>query len=93
MCCAALVEFTEADEALADQALLGDVFLFMKEGILGCESFAQEEFYIRRLHSLITDFLALMPMKVRDGSEVSTTNVYTSEVDLYGCHVVVSACL
>uniref|UniRef100_A0A3Q3H1S5 Nucleoporin 205 n=1 Tax=Kryptolebias marmoratus TaxID=37003 RepID=A0A3Q3H1S5_KRYMA len=61
----ALVEFTEADEALADQALLGDVFLFMKEGILGCEGFAQEEFYIRRLHSLITDFLALMPMKVK----------------------------
>ncbi|XP_028263253.1 nuclear pore complex protein Nup205 isoform X3 [Parambassis ranga] len=61
----ALVEFTEADEALADQALLGDVFLFMKEGVLGCESFAQEEFYIRRLHSLITDFLALMPMKVK----------------------------
>lgn len=63
---AGLVEFTEADEALADQALLGDVFLFMKEGILGCEGFAQEEFYIRRLHSLITDFLALMPMKVGD---------------------------
>ncbi|XP_033824153.1 nuclear pore complex protein Nup205 isoform X1 [Periophthalmus magnuspinnatus] len=61
----ALVEFTEADEALADQALLGDVFLFMKEGMLGCESFTQEEFYIRRLHSLITDFLALMPMKVK----------------------------
>lgn len=67
VCCAALVEFTEADEALADQALLGDVFLFMKDGILGCESFAQEEFFIRRLHSLITDFLALMPMKVSDG--------------------------
>lgn len=65
---AALVEFTEADEALADQAILGDVFLFMKEGMLGCESFSQEEFYIRRLHSLITDFLALMPMKVRDAT-------------------------
>ncbi|XP_056137198.1 nuclear pore complex protein Nup205 [Lampris incognitus] len=61
----ALVEFTEADEALADQAILGDVFLFMKEGMLGCEGFTQEEFYIRRLHSLITDFLALMPMKVK----------------------------
>lgn len=61
----ALVEFTEADEALADQALLGDVFLFMKEGMLGCESCAQEEFYIRRFHSLITDFLALMPVKVK----------------------------
>ncbi|XP_077452435.1 nuclear pore complex protein Nup205 isoform X1 [Stigmatopora argus] len=62
---AALVEFTEADEVLADQAVLGDVFLFMKEGILDCESCLQEEFYIRRLHSLITDFLALMPMKVK----------------------------
>ncbi|KAM6946237.1 nuclear pore complex protein Nup205 [Aplochiton taeniatus] len=62
---AALVEFTEADEALTDQALLGDVFLFIKEGMLGCEGFAQEEFYTRRLHSLISDFLALMPMKVK----------------------------
>ncbi|KTG35597.1 hypothetical protein cypCar_00008795, partial [Cyprinus carpio] len=61
---AALVEFTEADEALADQALLGGVFLFLTEGILGSDGFSQEEFYTRRLHSLITDFLALMPMKV-----------------------------
>lgn len=73
---AALVEYTEADEALADQALLGDVFLFMKEGMLGCESFAQEEFYIRRLHSLITDFLALMPMKVKY-TTMSTFQIYT----------------
>ncbi|KAJ8002888.1 hypothetical protein DPEC_G00163630 [Dallia pectoralis] len=61
----ALVEFTETDEALADQALLGSVFLFMTEGILGCEGFTHDEFYTRRLHSLITDFLALMPMKVK----------------------------
>lgn len=60
----ALMEFTEADEALADQALLGGVFLFLTEGILGSDSFSQEEFYTRRLHSLVTDFLALMPMKV-----------------------------
>ncbi|CAM4580827.1 unnamed protein product [Leuciscus chuanchicus] len=62
---AALVEYTEADEALADQALLGGVFLFLTEGILGSDGFSQEEFYTRRLHSLITDFLALMPMKVK----------------------------
>lgn len=64
----ALAEFTEADEALADQALLGGVFLFMTEGMLGCEGFAHDEFYTRRLHSLITDFLALMPMKVRNAT-------------------------
>lgn len=79
VCCAALHEFTEVDENLADQALLGDVFLFMKEGILGCESFAQEEFFIRRLHSLITDFLALMPMKVSDG----LYNVFTKVKDVF----------
>ncbi|XP_066540333.1 nuclear pore complex protein Nup205 [Hoplias malabaricus] len=62
---AALVEFTEADEALADQALLEGVFLFLTEGVLGSEGFHQEEFYTRRLHALITDFLALMPMKVK----------------------------
>ncbi|XP_067276306.1 nuclear pore complex protein Nup205 isoform X1 [Pseudorasbora parva] len=62
---AALVEYTEADEALADQALLGGVFLFLTEGILGSDGFSQEEFYTRRLHSMITDFLALMPMKVK----------------------------
>lgn len=75
VCCLALVEFTEADEALADQALLGDVFLFMREGMLGCDGFGQEEFYIRRLHSLITDFLALMPMKVRDVRGVHCHNL------------------
>uniref|UniRef100_A0A4W5RL30 Nucleoporin 205 n=1 Tax=Hucho hucho TaxID=62062 RepID=A0A4W5RL30_9TELE len=64
----ALAEFTEADEALADQALLGGVFLFMTEGMLGCEGFTHDEFYTRRLHSLITDFLALMPMKVSNAT-------------------------
>lgn len=68
VCSPALVEFTEADEALADQALLGGVFLFFTEGILGSEGFHQEEFYTRRLHALITDFLALMPMKVGNTS-------------------------
>lgn len=38
--------------------------------MLGCEGFTQEEFYIRRLHSLITDFLALMPMKVMHAQSV-----------------------
>lgn len=79
----ALVEFTEADEALADQALLGDVFFFMKEGILGCNACAQEEFYVRRLHSLITDFLALMPMKVRCSSSDSCNSVYSLNNTFY----------
>lgn len=41
------------------------VFLFLTESVVVSENFYQEEFYIRRIHNLITDFLALMPMKVK----------------------------
>ncbi|MGH0127994.1 UNVERIFIED_CONTAM: hypothetical protein FKN15_028574 [Acipenser sinensis] len=61
----ALVEFTEGDEALADAAITHNAFLFLTEAMLGSEGFGQEEFYTRRIHSLLTDFLALMPMKVK----------------------------
>lgn len=71
----ALVEFTEADEALADQAVLGGVFLFLTEGVLASEGICQEEFYTRRLHALITDFLALMPMKVCTGMKDFASSV------------------
>jgi hypothetical protein len=60
----ALAEFTEADEAMAELAVADNVFLFLTESVVVSESFYQEEFYIRRTHNLITDFLALMPMKV-----------------------------
>uniref|UniRef100_A0A2K6E703 Nucleoporin 205 n=1 Tax=Macaca nemestrina TaxID=9545 RepID=A0A2K6E703_MACNE len=61
----ALAEFTEADEAMAELAIADNVFLFLTESVVVSEYFYQEEFYIRRVHNLITDFLALMPMKVK----------------------------
>ncbi|XP_069084056.1 nuclear pore complex protein Nup205 [Pleurodeles waltl] len=61
----ALAEFTEADETMVEYAIRGNSFLFLTDSVVGSESFFQEEFYIRRIHSLITDFLALMPMKVK----------------------------
>ncbi|EPY80049.1 nuclear pore complex protein Nup205-like protein [Camelus ferus] len=60
-----LAEFTEADEAMAELAIADNVFLFLTESVVVSENFYQEEFYIRRIHNLITDFLALMPMKVK----------------------------
>lgn len=60
----ALAEFTEADEAIAELAIADSVFLFLTESVVLSENFYQEEFYIRRIHNLITDFLAFMPMKV-----------------------------
>ncbi|XP_074867342.1 nuclear pore complex protein Nup205 [Carettochelys insculpta] len=61
----ALSEFTEADEAMAELAIADNVFLFLTESVVGSENFYQEEFYIRKIHNLVTDFLALMPMKVK----------------------------
>ena len=60
----ALAEFTEADEAMAELAIADGVFLFLTESVLLSENFCQEEFYIRRTHNLIKDFLEFMPMKV-----------------------------
>ncbi|XP_068134073.1 nuclear pore complex protein Nup205 isoform X2 [Hyperolius riggenbachi] len=61
----ALAEFTEADEAIAEMAIGGNVFLFLTEAVVGAESFSQDEFFSRRIHTLITDFLTRMPMKVK----------------------------
>ncbi|XP_017831104.2 nuclear pore complex protein Nup205 isoform X1 [Callithrix jacchus] len=61
----ALAEFTEADEAMAELAIADNVFLFLTESVVVSENFYQDEFYIRRIHNLITDFLTLMPMKVK----------------------------
>ncbi|XP_007909424.1 nuclear pore complex protein Nup205 [Callorhinchus milii] len=61
----ALTEFTEADELIAEMAVSQNAFLFLTEALVGADGLYQEEFYIRRVHNLITDFLALMPMKVK----------------------------
>ncbi|XP_048356596.1 nuclear pore complex protein Nup205 [Sphaerodactylus townsendi] len=61
----AFAEFTEADEAMAELAIADNVFLFLTESVVRAENFYQDEFYIRRIHDLITGFLALMPMKVK----------------------------
>ncbi|XP_053108091.1 nuclear pore complex protein Nup205 isoform X2 [Hemicordylus capensis] len=61
----ALTEFTEADEAMAELAIADNIFLFLSESVVRAENFYQEEFFIRRIHNLVTGFLALMPMKVK----------------------------
>ncbi|XP_075711967.1 nuclear pore complex protein Nup205 isoform X2 [Rhinoderma darwinii] len=61
----ALAEFTEADEALAEMAVGGNAFLFLTDAVVGSDIFSQEEFFIRRIHTLVTDFLTRMPMKVK----------------------------
>uniref|UniRef100_A0A8C5QUY0 Nucleoporin 205 n=1 Tax=Leptobrachium leishanense TaxID=445787 RepID=A0A8C5QUY0_9ANUR len=74
-------EFTEADEGMAEMAIVGSSFLFLTEAVVGSESFHQDEFFIRRIHKLITDFLTLMPMKVkqlRNQAEEDTRLIHMS---------------
>ncbi|ESP04618.1 hypothetical protein LOTGIDRAFT_237278 [Lottia gigantea] len=59
-------EIFEADEQLMDLAIDGQVFLFLKNSVLSVKEFFQEEFYVRRIHGLITDFIYHMPLKVKE---------------------------
>ncbi|XP_040294299.1 nuclear pore complex protein Nup205 isoform X3 [Bufo bufo] len=61
----ALAEFTEADEVVAEMAVGGSAFLFLTDAVVASEIFSQEEFFFRRIHTLVTDFLTRMPMKVK----------------------------
>ncbi|XP_053318181.1 nuclear pore complex protein Nup205 [Spea bombifrons] len=61
----ALTEFAEADEGMVELAIGGNAFLFLTDAVVGSEGFWPEEFFIRRVHKLVTDFLTLMPMKVK----------------------------
>ncbi|XP_067003269.1 nuclear pore complex protein Nup205 [Anabrus simplex] len=79
-----IISFTDEDELLVDAANERDVFDFMHSTFLQNECIYKEEFYIRRLHTLITDFIVHMPMKVKEmksnADETSrTVQVYSQE--------------
>jgi len=56
----------EEDEMFMDLALEGKVFHNIPSLVLSCTSFNKEEFYQRRLHTILTDFLTLMPLKIKE---------------------------
>ena len=49
-----------------DLALEGRVFHNLPPLLLNSPCVREQEFYLRRLHALLTDFLALMPLKVKE---------------------------
>lgn len=59
-------EISEEDENIVDFAIESKVFEFLNRTFLENSLIYQEEFYIRRLHQLITDFIVLMPLKTRE---------------------------
>ncbi|RZF40837.1 hypothetical protein LSTR_LSTR003347 [Laodelphax striatellus] len=56
----------DEDDVLVDKAVDKGVFNFLNTTFLLNENIHKEEFYVRRLHSLLTDFIVLMPLKVKE---------------------------
>jgi len=63
---AALAAALEEDEMFVELALEGRVFHTLPSLLLASPEFRKEEFYLRRVHGLLADFLALMPLKVKE---------------------------
>ncbi|RUS70914.1 hypothetical protein EGW08_021327, partial [Elysia chlorotica] len=65
----------EDDERLIDMALEAKLFSFLSLSVVSCSNFHSEEFFLRRLHGLITDFIHQMPLKTKElrnrGDEMS----------------------
>ncbi|PSN57903.1 hypothetical protein C0J52_00218 [Blattella germanica] len=74
--------FNDEDDVLVDSAIDTKVFDFLHHVILQNDTVYKEEFYVRRLHCLVTDFIVLMPLKVKDlrnraDETARTMQVYT----------------
>uniref|UniRef100_H2Z552 Nuclear pore complex protein Nup205 n=1 Tax=Ciona savignyi TaxID=51511 RepID=H2Z552_CIOSA len=68
-------EILEQDEMVVEMSMTDRVFHFIKENIVGCPGFHSEEFYLRRIHGIITDLIVNMTLKVKEmrnhGDEVA----------------------
>jgi len=57
---------TTEDEILIEAALANKAFHFMAEVLFKNNCIHQEEFYVRYFHTMISDFILLMPVKVKE---------------------------
>ncbi|KAJ8734370.1 hypothetical protein PYW07_014921 [Mythimna separata] len=77
-------ELLDQDEMLVDAAIDGKVFEYLDEAILSTELVSKEEYYQRRVHTLITDFIVLMhsklmEMRVKADEAARAVQMYASE--------------
>ncbi|CAB0036829.1 unnamed protein product [Trichogramma brassicae] len=54
------------EEVLLEAALCNKAFHFASEVLFKCQYLHTEEFYMRLMHNLTTDFIYLMPLKVKE---------------------------
>ncbi|KAL4232887.1 hypothetical protein ACF0H5_007574 [Mactra antiquata] len=59
-------EYYEEDELFIDLAFEGQVFHFLLKSVVSVKKLHKEAFHVRRLHSLLTDFIYHMPLKVKE---------------------------
>ncbi|XP_060810669.1 nuclear pore complex protein Nup205 [Amyelois transitella] len=77
-------ELLDQDEMLVDAAIDGKVFEYLDEAILSTDFVCKEEYYQRRLHNLITDFIVLMhsklmEMRVKADEAARAVQMYAAE--------------
>ena len=54
------------DEILIDECIEKKVFDHFTKLVVSCRCLGEEEFFIRRVHVILSDFVGLMPLKVKD---------------------------
>ncbi|KAG1652512.1 Nuclear pore complex protein Nup205 [Nymphon striatum] len=59
-------QYIEEDENIVDTAIENNVFSALMIGVIDTPNFHNEEFYLKKIHGLITDFLILLPLKVKE---------------------------
>lgn len=64
--CAPIQNQVDEDEAILDIALQGKALSFLSHFLQTKPHIYKEEFYLRRLHSLVTDLIVQMPLKIKD---------------------------
>ncbi|XP_061177614.1 nuclear pore complex protein Nup205-like isoform X2 [Saccostrea echinata] len=56
----------EEDEVVINEALEANVFHFLRLAVVAVHDFHKEEYYLKKIHGLITDFIFHMPLKVKE---------------------------
>ncbi|XP_064463706.1 nuclear pore complex protein Nup205-like [Ornithodoros turicata] len=56
----------EEDDKIMDAAIEAKAFQMLQNLVVSSEMFHKEEFFLKRVHGLITDFIIMMPLKVKE---------------------------
>lgn len=61
-----LGDMCDLEELLVNAAIEGGLFFFLRTAVIANSGFHDEEYYVRKVHTLVTDFIEHMPLKVKE---------------------------